>query len=350
MTNMVRRSLLLAAAWAVAASAAVLAAPPGGTARLPERLERYVTATVRLTAAERAHLAAGAPVTRLLAADASKEVAVFGAIWIAAPARAYVEAIRDIESHERGGAYLATRRVAHPARSADFAALSLPDDVRDLRDCRVGDCQVKLDQPAIDAMRARVDFSKADAGARANAVFRERALALVDSYRASGNAALPVYRDKPAPAPVAAELGALVAQLPPITSALPELRGYLLDYPRAALPGAEDFVYWQIARFGLKPTVRVSHVVIHERPDETVVASKMLYASHYFIAALELRVLVPDPARGPGVWFVTVSRSRADGLGGLKGLLIRGRVQNQVRTSIAGSLVSTKARLEARSR
>jgi len=40
------------------------------------------------------------------------------------------------------------------------------------------------------------------------------------------------------------------------------------------------------------------------RPGRTVVASKMLYASHYFWTALELRVLLADPARGAGFWFV----------------------------------------------
>jgi hypothetical protein len=74
---------------------------------------------------------------------------------------------------------------------------------------------------------------------------------------------------------------------------------------------------------GLKPTIRISHLTIREGPDDTMVASKMLYGSHYFWTALELRTLVPDPARGPGFWFVTVSRSRSDGLGGFTGMIVR---------------------------
>lgn len=41
-----------------------------------------MTSAVRLTADERTQLMAGEPVTRLLDADESKEVAVFGAVWI----------------------------------------------------------------------------------------------------------------------------------------------------------------------------------------------------------------------------------------------------------------------------
>ena len=51
----------------------------------------------------------------------------------------------------------------------------------------------------------------------------------------------------------------------------------------------------------------------------------MLYATHYFWTALELRVLVPDPDRGKGFYFVNVTLSRSDGLSGFLGRPIRGR-------------------------
>jgi len=78
----------------------------------------------------------------------------------------------------------------------------------------------------------------------------------------------------------------------------PALRQYLLDYPNAQLPNATSFLYWQQVRFGLKPTVRINHVVMMDEPDRIIVASKQLYASHYFWTALELRVLISDPSRG----------------------------------------------------
>jgi hypothetical protein len=40
---------------------------------------------------------------------------------------------------------------------------------------------------------------------------------------------------------------------------LPELRRYLLEYPDAALAGADSFFYWEKVSFGLKPTIRVNH-------------------------------------------------------------------------------------------
>jgi hypothetical protein len=79
-----------------------------------------------------------------------------------------------------------------------------------------------------------------------------------------------------------------------------------------------------------------------------VVASKMLYASHYFWTALELRVLLPDHTRGPGFWLVTVNRSRSDGLSGFTGRVIRGRVRSEVEDGTRAALTATKTRLEAK--
>jgi hypothetical protein len=122
----------------------------------------------------------------------------------------------------------------------------------------------------------------------------------------------------------------MIERIPSLTDYLPALKRYLLEYPRASLPNAESFLYWQEAKFGLKPTIRINHLTIASEPTHMVVVTKMLYANHYFWTALELRVLVPDPARGEGFWFASLNRSRSDGLSGFVGSLIRGRVRAHV--------------------
>ena len=134
--------------------------------------------------------------------------------------------------------------------------------------------------------------------------------------------------------------------MPTLMGLTPELRTYLLQYPKATLSNSSDFLYWQEAQFGLKPTIRISHLVIHENTNETVVASKMLYATHYFWTALEVRVLAPDPARGSGFWFITVNRSRSDGLSGFIGRILRGRVRSEVQQGTVAALKLTKANME----
>jgi hypothetical protein len=173
------------------------------------------------------------------------------------------------------------------------------------------------------------------------------ALEYVNGYREGGNANLGVHRDKDRPTFVANEFRSLIERLPRLGAMLPDLTRFLLDYPKATLANSTDFLYWQETQFGLRPTIRISHLVIQERPDQTVVASKMLYASHYFWTALELRVLLPDPARGSGFWLVTVSRSRSDGLSGFTGALIRGRVRSEVEDGMRTALAATKTKLES---
>jgi hypothetical protein len=334
----------------------VLAFAPAGAGQrtasaLPSRLEEYLRHVVRLTTAERDHLAGGQAVTKLLDVDEKKEVAVFGAVWIGAPIRRYVEAVNDIETFESGGGFKMTRRIGDPPRLEDFADLKLPpEDLEDLRDCRVGDCEVKLGEYALERFRREIDWKRPDARDAANALMRQIALEYVRRYREGGNEQLAVYRDGSVPTFTAQEFRAMTDNMPELTAYLPTLRKYLLDYPRVTLPGSTSFLYWQETDFGLKPTIRISHLTIREGAEDTVVASKMLYASHYFRTGLELRVLVPDRSRGPGFWFVMVNRSQTDGLSGFTGMFVRRRVRSEVRNGALAGLRSTKQKLERPSR
>jgi hypothetical protein len=134
--------------------------------------------------------------------------------------------------------------------------------------------------------------------------------------------------------------------MPELATYMPDLRRYLLEYPKVTLPDATSFLYWQETNCGLKPTIRITHLTIREGADDTVVASKMLYATHYFGTGLEIRALVPDRSRGSGFWFVTVSRSRSDGLSGFTGVFVRRRVRSEVQNGALAGLKMTKQRLE----
>jgi hypothetical protein len=335
------------------AAVLVLAMPEALAGRtqpaLPPALDSFLAEEAQTSPAEREALLAGNPLVKLLDADPVKEVAVLGAIWVNVPSASYVQQVRNIEEFERGAAFRVTKRISEPPRAEDFAALTISDeDFADLKDCKLGDCALKLGADALQTLRTEVDWRKPTARADANAVFRRLALQYVNGYREGGNARLAVYRDKDRPTFVANEFRSMIERLPRLGAELPDLTRYLLEYPKARLANSADFLYWQETQFGLKPTVRISHLVIQEHPDGTVLASKMLYSSHYFWTALELRVLLRDPARGPGFWLVTVNRSRSDGLSGFTGRVIRGRVRSEVEDGTRTALTATKTRLESK--
>ena len=339
----------LAAICSLAAVLMLVAARPQARTDFPADLESYLTKYVKLDAGMRRQLLAGSPVTKLLDSDASKEVVVFGAVWIDAPVARYLAAVRDIERFESGGNFRVTKKISSPPAPDDFAALRLPDeDVKDLRSCKVSDCEIKLAQSNIERVQREVDWSKPDARQQLDRIARETALAAVQAYLQGGNQQLAVYRDASRPTFVAREFAEMLDRLPSIGEFLPEVRKYLLEFPRATLPNSESFLYWQEAKFGLKPTIRINHVVMAEERDGAIVASKMIYASHYFWTALELRALVRDPARGQGFWFITESRSRSDGLSGFVGRVIRGKVRGEAEKGTVAQLRVTKARLESK--
>ena len=321
--------------------------PATPQASLPALLNTYITTYVRLTPAERTTLLTNGPVTKLLDAEPSKEVAVFGAVWIDAVPGDYVRLVKDIERFERGGAFRITKRISDPPKVADFASLNLPDeDIAALKTCRVGACEIKLSAEALEGIRGDVDWTRPTARSDAMAVFRRLIHEYVTAYVEGGNDHLAVYRDSTRPTFVATEFKAMIDRMPELGEQLPELKAYLLRYPHVTLPGGTSFLYWQEAQFGLKPTIHVNHLVIDDRPGVTAVASKMIYASHYFWTALDLRVLVPDPSRGRGFWFVNVTRCRSDGLSGFVGRLIRGKVQDEAQKGLEAALTATKAKLE----
>ena len=138
----------------------------------------------------------------------------------------------------------------------------------------------------------------------------------------------------------------MIDQIPLLTDYLPRLKTYLLEYPKASLPGAQSFFYWQSANFGLKPTIRINHVVIAQAPEGAAVATKMLYANHYFWTAIEIRVLIPDPARGQGFWFTNINQSRSDGLSGYLGPVIRAKVRDEAQEGMDAALKAAKTLLE----
>lgn len=336
------------------AAGAIVFAVGFGTTRLPAQrppfppaLEAYVAKYVALAPADRVRLLNGQPVTRLLDADPSREVVVFGAVWVRATIDSYVTAVKDIETFERGRGFRITKKISTPPRIADFDKLTLDeDDAADLRTCRIGRCEMKLSAESIQRIRREVDWTKPAARADLDRITREIALEYVTGYLDGGNARLAVYRDADRPTFVATEFQAMITRLPALTEFLPDLRRYLLEFPSYTLPKSESFLYWQEVQFGLKPTIRINHVVVNERPNGVVVASKMLYANHYFWTALELRMLILDEARKDGFWFVSVNRSRSDGLSGFFGRVIRGKVRAEAERGMAAVLAATKSTLE----
>jgi hypothetical protein len=310
-------------------------------------------AQLGLTTEQIADIDNGRPAARVLPWGEASEVFVFGAVYIKGSPAVYLKAARNIGQLARTPGYLGIGELAANPTPADLSELTLdPDDIKALKTCREGECEVQLPTRAIRAFRDAVNWSQPDAAAQVNSLARGMILDLISAYRRGGNVALGEYRDKETPARVAKQFETMVSRSATLPNVLPELRRYLLQYPDADLREADSFFYWEKVNFGMKPTIRVNHGVIYhageQNRDISAVAIKQLYASHYFHTALDVSVCVPDDAHPgrSGFYLMTLKSSEQDGLTGFKGSVLRRVVVNKTRSALEAALASIKQTVE----
>jgi hypothetical protein len=312
-----------------------------------ERMTDFLKTRIGLDDEDLRRLDAGEVFTTKLETGNDNEVAVFGVVRVEVPIDHFIAWHEDIEHFESGDAVLAIRKIGNPPRIEDFAVLAISDeDLESLSKCRLGDCEVKVTEELLGRLQREIDWSSPGAKEQANQLVRQMALEGVVQYLKEGDASLGAYRDKKRPTFIEKEFDGLLASSPYIMEYVPELHRYLDDYPNAELSGAKDFLYWSQVKFGLKPTVRINHVVFYRRePTGAVaIASKMIYASHYFHTALELKYVIRDTRdRGQEAFYLlSFNRSRSDGLTGMFGGMVRSRAESGALDGLESGLAGLK--------
>jgi hypothetical protein len=118
-------------------------------------------------------------------------------------------------------------------------------------------------------------------------------------------------------------------------------------------PGAVSLISWSKRQYEkLRPIVCLNHVVwfpVSEGTIKNVIASKQLYASHYFEASLELTAVIADDevAETAGMYVVYVNRSRLDALRRSAPPGMKDRMRHGLRDRVETEMTSMKSRLEA---
>jgi hypothetical protein len=321
---------------------------------IPPELQSFLQERIEFSQKDIQALEQGKAVTKLLDTGKKPEVAVFGIMHLDVPVDFFVDRYRDIERFMRTTQVVEIAKFSSPPQVNDLRGLTLePDELLAIKECKVGKCHMKLPASVIERLRREIDWSKPDCEERATSMVRDLLLDYVKAYHSGGSAAMGQYDDQKYPLRLADEFHELLQESDYLYEYVPEFYQYLEAYPQSELSGVEDFIYWSKKKYDkLRPLVSINHVTIYERPQgkgNSLIASKQIYANHYFEASFELTALVEASAvaDSTGFYLVYFNRSRFDTLrkDGPPG--IKGKIKGEVHKKVEQEMNATKAEIEA---
>ena len=296
----------------------------------------------------------GEAVAKNLESRIPDEIFVFGAIYINADPEKYVTFVSDIERLRKLSEFLAVGTFSDPPRVSDLKGFTLTsDDMADLKKCKPGNCNVQLPARGIERVQKSVNWSAPDRDQQIDQLLKNGAVQLVAAYKQKGNQVLGEYNDKRHPTVVPEQFKYMLSYAKALPRYLPDLNNYLVNYPAGRPSNVSDTFQWANVKFGLKPTLRITHIVTMRGggPDKSAVAiaEKQLYSSHYFQTALDLSFCIRDDQdpKKPGFYLIKAMGSEQAGLTGFKGSIVRRVAVDRSVSSLEKSLAVIKTTLES---
>jgi len=155
----------------------------------------------------------GKAIAKILDSRTPDEVFVFGSVYIESTPERYLRLASDIDALRKLPSYLAIRKFSDPPELSDFTGFTLDEeDIKQLKSCKPGKCEVQLPTTAMEAFQQSVNWSAPDTPDQVNHLAQQLALQALLSYKQGGNTALGTYRDKNHPAAVAEIFASLLSR------------------------------------------------------------------------------------------------------------------------------------------
>jgi hypothetical protein len=327
---------------------------PGFSQSKPD-LQAFFRQSVGLTEDQIAEIRAGQAVAKAVPSRTPAEIFLFGAVYIHAAPEAYVLFAHDFDRLRKLPGYLGLGLFSNPPQFSDLKDFSFDgDDIQALQRCKPGNCLIQGPASSMEEFQRSIDWSGPNVDVQVNELFRKAALQFLLAYQREGNHVFGEYNDKRKPVDVEQQFAYMVSYYKALPEHLPEFYQYLLSYPKARPANVEDSFYWARVKFGLKPTLRIVHVVTMrgEPTDEVAyaIAEKQLYSSHYFETALDLSLCVrgSEDLTNPGFYLIMAMGSEQAGLTGFKGSIVRKAAVGRSVSSLRNALTTIKNTLESR--
>ncbi len=308
--------------------------------------QRILRDKAALEAADFTALEQGQTVVKLAPITDKREVAVYGLVSLSSNADRFIKSYLDGMTRKNNKTILEAGRFGTAPSVADLQQLTLdPADIEDLKQCVVGDCELKLSANMIERFRSEVDWQAPDYQIKATELLKRMLVEYVGDYLKRGKAALIEYNDKRDGVRLADE-----------HQALHTAPGYLNDLLRnsqSAMRLVEDAIVWSKIKFGLKPVLVINHIKVYrdarEYGPQVLVASNQIYANHYFNSSLALTGFITVPGATPAAYLVYENRSRTDGLQGAFSKFKRRMIENKAVDGLKSILEHTRLSLDGSS-
>ena len=314
--------------------------------------QTFLRTTAGFSAADLAALDRGEPLAKVLDTD-KREIALVGAVRIKSTRERLFAEYRDVSGLRRSQVFLEVGTFSATPRVDDLRVLTFEDsDLDTIRECQPGDCGVRLPSHGIARFQRDVDWRAPDWRQQAGSLWRQLLVDYVAGYTAQGDKALAEYQNKEVPLSVSEEFKVLFEEMRYFRPAAAEFLGYLEAFPAVRLEGSEDILYWDKKAFGLRPVISLTHLTMYAPPGvrssaafpAALIATKQIYATHYFDAALGLTLVFDDHASG--FYMLCVDRARTRSLTSFIRGFVRGIVQRRSRDAMEKILRTTKLTLE----
>ena len=195
-----------------------------------------------------------------------------------------------VEDFARGRHVRAMGRIGAATLDQDLQRFGVQqDDIRAVRSCRPGDCDMKLPDMMIRQIEALAHDGDEFSDSVSSLVLGWLQSYLAD-YGARGNKALVVYADREQPQPMRGAIRRLLEGASVMAQEAPGLHRFL---ETGVLEDAEPIrqqLYWSIQDCGRRPLATIAQYAVYapeDRPWDVWVAKKLLYANHYLQASIE---------------------------------------------------------------
>jgi hypothetical protein len=306
----------------------------------------FLRKVIQLDDAQLAAIDKGEVVTKLLPTADKPEIAAFGIVKASGTVDQLLALARDVKKFRQVPQIPELGFFSTPAKLEDLQGLNHPpDDIAALKRCKPGSCDVKLGTKGL-ALVSKIDWKAQGVEKQAVAIFNQGIVDYVTAYQQGGTDAMGNVLDKKQEKSRAEEYRTLLAHSPYLVDYVKEFNDYLAAWPKAELAGAEDILYWAKDTFGLKPVVSAYHATLYKTPRGALISNKLLGATHFFNAGLELIAGVPAPD-GKGLYVMSLYRTRIDPPTGMLGGVLMGKVRDGIETGMKENLKRSRERLAA---